>query len=103
MIDFDCWKDHHAPTLRLLFEACKIISSYLSENDANAVFIHCNAGKGRTGTLICCYLMYCNFVKSAQDAITYYGWKRLRSGKGVTVSSQVRYIFYFELALAGKV
>jgi hypothetical protein len=33
---------------------------------------------------------------NAKDALTYYGWKRFRHGRGVTQPSQVRYVYYFE-------
>lgn len=72
-----------------------IFKNYL-ENPENVVVIHCNAGKGRTGTLISCYLIYCGLAESAKDAITYYGWKRFRSGRGVTQPSQLRYVYYFD-------
>ena len=28
--------------------------------------------------------------------MTYYGWKRFRTGRGVTQPSQIRYVYYFE-------
>ena len=83
VLDFE-WEDHHSPTLALLVNACSKMLEFLSSDPENVCFVHCNAGKGRTGTLICCYLMFCNFVENAQDAITYYGWKRFHTGKGVT-------------------
>lgn len=46
--------------------------------------VHCNAGKGRTGTLICCYLLYAGLADTAKNAICYYGWKRFKNGIGVT-------------------
>jgi len=62
----------------------------------NIVIVNCNAGKGRTGTSIACFLMYSGLSENAVDAITYYGWKRFTHGRGVTQPSQVRYVHYFE-------
>ena len=79
------------------------MKDFLDKDDENIAVIHCNAGKGRTGTLIACYMLYCGFARTAQESITYYGWKRLKNGEGVTQPSQLRYIFYFEKLLQGKV
>jgi len=35
----------------------------------NVVVVHCNAGKGRTGTLISCYLIFSGLASNAKDAI----------------------------------
>ena len=93
------WEDHHSPALHILFQACLYMHIFLRsktekfrcvliyqniENPKNVVVVHCNAGKGRTGTLISCYLIYSGLAESAKDAITYYGWKRFRHGRGVT-------------------
>ena len=45
------WEDHHPPTIYLLFKICYDIYEYLKDTQ-NVAVIHCNAGKGRTGTLI---------------------------------------------------
>ena len=62
--DYD-WEDHHSPTMYLLAEACQNIFKFLEEDPENVIYVHCNAGKGRTGTLICCYLMFCGFADTA--------------------------------------
>jgi len=48
------------------------------------VIIHCLAGKGRTGTVICCYLLYCGRFKRPDQALDFYMKKRFRKGGGVT-------------------
>ena len=80
------WKDHHAPAIHILFEACDDMFRFLSENPQNVIVCHCNAGKGRTGTAISCFLLYSGLAQSSMEALRYYRWKR---GKGVTQPSQI--------------
>ena len=49
--------------------------------------MNCNAGKGRTGTSIASFLMFSGLAENATDAITFYGWKRFKHGRGVTQPS----------------
>jgi len=67
------------------------------------VVVHCNSGKGRTGTAIATLLLYTGFVQNIDDGLKYYGWKRFSSGKGVTQPCQLRSIYYFEAALRRQV
>ena len=45
-------------------------------NLENVVAVHCLAGKGRTGTVICCYLLYSGRFNNVNDVLNYYGKKR---------------------------
>ena len=65
------------------------------------IAIHCNHGKGRTGTLVCCYLLFCDMFKNPDLALEYYAKKRFETedgdieGFGVTQPCQIQYIRYF--------
>ena len=50
------WKDHHAPIIKILFQSCHSMYKYLLEDEKNVIIVHCNAGKGRTGTSIAWFL-----------------------------------------------
>ena len=71
-------------------------------DDKNIAYIHCDDGKGNTGTLISCYLLFCRFADSAESAILYYANKRFRDSTVVNQPSQLRYIYYFEQVLKSK-
>jgi len=60
------------------------------------VGINCKAGKGRTGLIICCYLMHSKVCVTSDDAMLYYGSRRTKDGKGVTIASQQRYVRYYQ-------
>jgi phosphatidylinositol-3,4,5-trisphosphate 3-phosphatase/dual-specificity protein phosphatase PTEN len=87
----------------LLFVICGKIHEFLSENDDNVVVINCRAGKGRTGTIICCYLLYSGRFSYPEDAFIYYSYKRFKKGDGVTQPSQKKYVYYFYVALNEKI
>jgi phosphatidylinositol-3,4,5-trisphosphate 3-phosphatase/dual-specificity protein phosphatase PTEN len=90
--------DHSAPPINLIDECCKDINKWLDDPE-HMVGIHCKAGKGRTGLIICCYLMFDGTCSTSDDALKYYGNKRTTDGKGVTIASQKRYIRYYERVL----
>lgn len=63
------------------------------------VALHCKAGKGRTGLLICCLLLHLGVCASPLDAMTFYATRRTFNGKGLTIPSQKRYVCYYNLQL----
>ena len=95
--------DHEAPPLNILMPFCEDAKKFLDKDDKNVVAIHCKAGKGRTGTFICCLLLYLRIFDTADECMKYYGLMRVGAEKGVTVPSQKRYIHYFELILKYKI
>ena len=95
-------EDHNPPTLQQLFTICQQSKMFLAENDSNVVVYHCLCGKGRTGTVICCMLLYCGVCNSAQKATEYFALKRFGTKqKGVNNLGQVRYVYYFDLIMNG--
>lgn len=64
--------DHHVPPLSLIPLFVADITEYLeSDPDATAV-IHCKAGKGRSGTMTCCYLVSLPYLPTAPTSIKNY-------------------------------
>lgn len=109
MNEYFAFDDHNPPPFDLLYKFCVDCSTYLAKDNKNVVAIHCKAGKGRTGVMICSYLVFDGLVntnrhqdeqqyiiKSAKEALIYYGKIRTIDQKGVTIPSQIRYVYYFE-------
>ena len=96
------FKDHEAPPLNLIRPFCEDAKKYLEEDENNVIAIHCKAGKGRTGTFICCLLLFMNIFKTSDECLQYYGMMRVEDRKGVTIPSQIRYVNYFEQILKQK-
>ena len=95
--------DHCPPDFSDMLEFCKDAESWLQADEQNVAVIHCKAGKGRSGTMICALLLYAGAVTSARDALRWFG--RIRGGTrvGVTIPSQIRWIAMFEIWLHGSV
>jgi protein-tyrosine phosphatase len=91
--------DHNPCPMQTLRSLCLDVDLWLTEHPANIAAIHCKAGKGRTGLVVAAYLMHSGAVHNAEDAIRFFGNKRTKDGRGVTIPSQYRYVRYYELAL----
>ena len=90
------FKDHEAPPLNIVLPFCQDAAKFLNSDPKNVIAIHFLAGKGRTGTLISCLLLYMKQFTRATACLKYYGLMRVENGRGVTVPSQIRYVYYFE-------
>ena len=51
------------------------------KNSESVAAIHCKAGKGRTGVMICCYLIFSGLCKNTDEAINLYAEKRTLNKK----------------------
>ena len=96
------FNDHAPCPIKLILDFCIDICLYLSVNPKGVAAIHCKAGKGRTGVMIVCYLIFSGLCQTTDEALTHYASQRTLNNKGVTIPSQIRYIKYFETYLSAN-
>jgi len=86
--------DHNPCPLFLVPRFCRSMHAWLDRSEEHVAAIHCKAGKGRTGMLICAFLVWSREFDTAAEALSHFGQKRTSNGKGVTIPSQRRYVEY---------
>ncbi|KAH6774564.1 Calcium/lipid-binding phosphatase [Perilla frutescens var. hirtella] len=90
--------DNHVPQLSMIKEFCEDVHSWLASDPQNTAVVHCMAGKGRTGLMVSCYLVYTGM--SAEKALQVYAERRTTNNEGVSIASQRRYVEYWEKTLS---
>ena len=80
--------DHEPCPIKLILEFCIDIVLYLNRNPDGLCAIHCKAGKGRTGVMIVCYMIFTGICNNSQEALDIFAQKR-------TVDSKVNFFFIY--------
>ncbi|XP_043233649.1 phosphatidylinositol 3,4,5-trisphosphate 3-phosphatase TPTE2-like [Amphibalanus amphitrite] len=93
--------DHNVPTLQQMLDFTTSVINWLNADAENVVAVHCKGGKGRTGTMICIYMVETGLFSTAGESLDYFGSRRtdLNVGgkfQGVETPSQSRYVGYYE-------
>ena len=96
------FNDHAPCPIKLILDFCVDLCIYLTVNPRGVAAIHCKAGKGRTGVMIVCYLIFSGLCENTEQALEHYAKQRTKNNRGVTIASQIRYIKYFETFLSAN-
>ena len=91
--------DHNAPMMHQLLAYLERSTDWLNRHHDNVISVHCQGGKGRTGTFVVGLLLWVGRFNNPTEAVKYVQARRadLRLGstyQGVTSPSQLRTIGY---------
>ncbi|KAI6158198.1 hypothetical protein BKA82DRAFT_4068421 [Pisolithus tinctorius] len=62
--------DHNVPPFPYMSLVTREIGAWLSGSDARVAVLHCKAGKGRSGTMACAYLLACSLSPAIPELDT---------------------------------
>ena len=99
--------DHNPCAFEQLAPFCADLDAWLGADERHVAAIHCKAGKGRTGLFCAAYLVHLahaprsplrppEAVDGAASALAHFAMNRTEDGKGVTIPSQIRWVYYWE-------
>ena len=54
----------------------EFLTYLLLQDPENVIVVHCKGGKGRTGTMICVWLIEIGIFTSAEDSLDFFGHRR---------------------------
>lgn len=91
------WPDHHPPPFALVPLIVGSMRNWLHEKDERVVVVHCKAGKGRSGTVSCSYLI-AEEGWDMEEAKQRFTERRMRPGfgAGISIPSQIRTLTYVD-------
>lgn len=97
------WPDHHPPPFSIIPALMASMRNWIQGDNPDGAgkrrvaVVHCKAGKGRSGTATCSYLISEEGWKTA-DALQRFTERRMRVGfgSGVSIPSQLRWVGYVD-------
>ena len=91
------WPDHHPQTFALIPLIVGSMRNWLREKEGRVVVVHCKAGKGRSGTVSCSYLI-AEEGWEMEEAKQRFTERRMRPGfgNGISIPSQLRTLRYVD-------
>jgi protein-tyrosine phosphatase len=92
---------HPAPPLAVMFQIINSMESWLSADPENVAIVHCLTGRGRTVTVLACFLAWVGEFETATEALSFVCEQRHVEMERVVIPSQIRYVHYFCNVMAG--
>nr|XP_020754530.1 phosphatidylinositol 3,4,5-trisphosphate 3-phosphatase TPTE2-like isoform X2 [Odocoileus virginianus texanus] len=94
--------DHNVPSLSEMVAFSMEVKEWMAQDKDNIIVVHCKGGKGRTGTMVCAYLLASEIFATAEDSLYYFGERRTDKStsskfQGIETPSQNRFVEYFAM------
>ena len=95
------FNEHETLSIISIHKTVKFIDNEIN-NNKKYVIVHCHRGKGRTGLIIACYLLYKNIFKESEEALKYFNNKRCIDNSCVKNPTQRKYVKYYQECITEK-